>query len=85
MPSELHVVIRDRIDAARGSLSLNKLAQSAGVPYATLHDQFSRPKFSLDVLVALATALGTDLSELISKPDTASSSGDPGPYLSDCR
>jgi len=85
MPSELHAVIRDRIDTARGRLSLNKLAKSAGVPYATLHDQFSRPKFSIDVLVALAAALDTDLAELISEPDSASSRGGTGSRLSDCR
>jgi len=54
---ELHKRIRDHVQTHMRGMSLLELSRRAGVPYATLHDQMSKPKFSLQVLTGIARAL----------------------------
>lgn len=54
---EIHFRIRDRIVSCMDGMSLLELSRRSGIPYATLHDQMGKPKFSVEVLVAIAGVL----------------------------
>lgn len=53
----VHHKIRDRIDRALGPRSWAWLSRASGVPQSTLASQRVRPKFSIEVLLAVAEAL----------------------------
>lgn len=61
----LHLYVRERILSVLGDRPLKWLASSAGVPTSTLSAQLLRPKFSLEVVVRVADALGLDPCELL--------------------
>jgi hypothetical protein len=45
--------------------SLRDVSIASGVPYATLHDQFSKPRFSLDVLLKVVAVLDLDIGVVL--------------------
>lgn len=57
MPRELHRFILERIELALGRRSWRWLSDETGIPQSTLATQRSKPKFSVDVLIAIANAL----------------------------
>lgn len=62
---ELHRFVRHRIEAARGDRPWSWLAEESGVSASTLSTQVTRPKFSVDVLIAIAGALGREASDFL--------------------
>jgi len=68
---ELHAHIRDEIARHLGRRSWSWLAREAGVPRSTLITQASRPKFSVEVLVRVADALGHEVSSFLPDPDAS--------------
>ena len=66
---ELHGHIRSRIELALGNRSWSWLSRATGVPQSTLSSQAAKPKFSVDVLVAVADALGREVSYFLPSPD----------------
>ena len=59
---ELHQHVRARIELALGGRSWRWLSTAAAIPYSTLAEQAAKPKFSLDVLVAVAEVLERDIA-----------------------
>lgn len=62
---ELHDHIRRQIERRLGGRSWTWLAEESGVPRTTLASQSKRPKFSVDVLLRVATALDQDVTDLL--------------------
>lgn len=62
---EMHEDIKRRIEEQLGSRTWSWLANASGVPQSTLASQAARPKFSLDVLVKLASALDVNVALLL--------------------
>ena len=62
---DLHAEIRSRIKTELGVRTWSWLAQASGVPPSTLSNQVNRPRFTLDVLVRIADALGKNLSHFL--------------------
>ncbi len=60
--NQLHTYIRARIEQALGGRSWNWLSRTAGIPQSTLASQVAKPRFSVDVLLLVATALEKDLN-----------------------
>lgn len=74
---DLQVFVRDRIDRALGVRSWSWLARATRVPQSTLAAQRGKPRFSLDVLVSVAEALGRPLSDFLPADDPAIRAGNP--------
>lgn len=62
---QVHVEIRNRIERALGNRNWSWLAARSGVPPSTLSNQRLRPRFSIDVLVAIADALERPVAEFL--------------------
>jgi hypothetical protein len=61
-PRELHTHIRMRIELGLGNRSWSWLSRTAGVPQSTLASQAGKPKFSVQVLLRVASALEKDVN-----------------------
>jgi lambda repressor-like predicted transcriptional regulator len=61
----MHDSIRGNVRTALGSRSLRWLSHQARVPYATLQAQMSNTKLSVDVLIAVASALDVSVADLV--------------------
>ena len=59
---ELHTHIRMRIELGLGNRSWSWLSRTAGVPQSTLASQAAKPKFSVHVLLRVASALERDVN-----------------------
>ena len=59
---ELHRHIRSRIELALAGRSWSWLSRTADVPQSTLASQAAKPKFSVHVLLRVASALERDLN-----------------------
>jgi len=73
----LHCYVRDRLRANLGSRSWTWLSEASGVPQSTLSNQLSKPKFSLEVIVRVAHALGIETASLLPPPSAVDSDGSP--------
>lgn len=62
---QLHLRIRRYIERAMAGMSLRQLADRSSVPYATLHDQMSKPRFSVEVLAKVSRVLDLDVRVLL--------------------
>lgn len=69
---ELHQFILDRLEQRLGDRSWSWLARASGVPRTTLVTQASRRRFSVEVLVKVATALDEDVGHFLPSDDRAS-------------
>lgn len=76
---EVHLQIRRKIEHALGGRTWTWLATEAGVPQSTLAGQAGKPKFSLDVLLAIAEALGEPVAAFL--PDGHSGGSDEDAWL----
>ena len=65
---ELHTHIRMRIELGLGDRSWSWLSRAADVPQSTLASQAAKPKFSVQVLLRVASALERDVNYFL--PDT---------------
>ena len=70
---ELHRHVLMRIELALGERSWSWLARETGVPQSTLASQLARPKFSLDILVRVASALDRDVSYFLPRSNESGS------------
>lgn len=61
----VHRHIKAHIEKELGDRSWNWLAEESGIPQSTLAGQASRPKFSLDVLLRIASALHRPPSDFL--------------------
>lgn len=72
---ELHRFVRAQVIRRLGSRTWKWLAHRSGIPPSTLSSQVSRPKFSLEVVVRIAHALGEDPASLLPPHPAQSSDG----------
>jgi transcriptional regulator with XRE-family HTH domain len=66
---QLHGHILMRVQLALGRRSWSWLAREAGVPQSTLASQAAKPKFSVEVLVRIATALDRPITYFLPGPE----------------
>jgi len=61
----IHVLALGRIESALNGRPWSWLSEKSGVPQSTLSAQINRPKFTVDVLVAIADALEMSVADLL--------------------
>lgn len=82
---EVHIHIRAQIEASLGGRTWTWLAMQSGIAQSTLAAQAARPKFSLDVLLAVADALEHELTFFLPDHDPRAVPDRPDRPTSPCR